>query len=200
MRHRLGVVHDPEPGPPAEILDRPGDPVVRDDRRGRHRDDCARQRRRDFPSADVQRDEEDAVAPRERRGDVLAPLDTRRGDELVRARERPQEVGGATRLVPYLSPDEVAHDGILRRASDRVREVLRETPSLARPRRPLQRAAHGCQRMGDRRRKAPSDGTRREDRSAQGACRERAAPEPGVVTRGQRRGSSESSVSVTASW
>ena len=53
------------------------------------------------------------------------PSISRRRDELVGPRERPEEVGGAARLVSHLAPHELPHVRMLRRQADGMAEVRR---------------------------------------------------------------------------
>src|SRR5438093_12039439 len=72
---------------------------------------------------------------------MRAPLDLGRLEQLARPRERPQEVGRASRLVPHPFPHERLHVGVVRRQRDDVAEIRREPAALGRATGPFDRGA-----------------------------------------------------------
>jgi len=108
---------------------RQGQDTEREDRGGRHGDDVRHERHRDLPAADVCRAVPRALVEASCR--CAAPLDLGRLEQLARPRERPQEVGRASRVVPHLFPHERLHVGVVRRQRDDVAEIRRGRRRLA---------------------------------------------------------------------
>ena len=107
---------------------------------------------------------------------MRAPLDLGRLEQLARPRERPQEVGRASRLVPHLFPHERLHVGVVRRQRDDVAEIRREPAALGRATGPFDRGADRGQGPDDAHRSPAHHRACPEDRTPQNPCGERAGP------------------------
>ena len=160
-------------------------------------------------------DRSSAPRPRSRaRADARAPRPwSSRAARLARPRERPQEVGRASRLVPHLFPHERLHVGVVRRQRDDVAEIRREPAALGRATGPFDRGADRGQGPDDAHRSTAHHRACPEDRTPQNPCGERALPErrlgprstvrretePGKPAQPHRLGTSDSSRRVTTS-